>query len=104
MSYYYTGPLSIKFLSNWKKFADDDDTEPSVMIRNCLDILKRTVEEDDLSIHSDEINIAFVGKNKPFSALDNELISQAIDSNDYSMIRNYFKPSSLSLLSSSSLV
>ena len=100
---YYTGPLSIKFLSNWKKFADNDDTDPSVMIRNCLDILKRTVEEDDLSIHSDEINIAFVGKNKPFSALDNELVSQAIDNNDYSMIKTFFNPS-LSLLSSSSLI
>ena len=100
---YYTGPLSIKFLSNWKKFADDDETDPSVMIRNCLDILKRTVEEDDLSIHSDEINIAFVGKNKPFSALDNELVSQAIDNNDYSMIKSFFNPS-LSLLSSSSVI
>lgn len=100
---YYTGPLSIKFLSNWKKFADDDETDPSVMIRNCLDILKRTVEEDDLSIHSDEINIAFVGKNKPFSALDNELVSQAIDNNDYSMIKTFFNPS-LSLLSSSSVI
>ena len=100
---YYTGPLSIKFLSNWKKFADDDETDPSVMIRNCLDILKRTVEEDDLSIHSDEINIAFVGKNKPFSALDNEFVSQAIDNNDYSMMKTFFNPS-LSLLSSSSVI
>lgn len=100
---YYTGPLSIKFLSNWKKFADDDETDPSVMIRNCLDILKRTVEEDDLSIHSDEINIAFVGKNKPFSALESELVSQAIDNNDYSTIRTFFNPS-LSLLSSSSVI
>ena len=100
---YYTGPLSIKFLSNWKKFADDDETDPSVMIRNCLDILKRTVEEDDLSIHSDEINIAFVGKNKPFSALESELVSQAIDNNDYSMIKTFFNPS-LSLLGSSSLI
>ena len=68
------------------------------MIRNCLNNLKKCVEEDDLLIFPDEVNVAFVGKNKPFSTLHNELISEAISNDDYSMIRNFFNPSlSLSL-------
>ena len=68
------------------------------MISCCIKKLKNCLEKDDIVIQPDEISIAFVGKNLEFSLIDSDVLSSAVEKDDYSLVRNYFKPMTVSSL------
>lgn len=87
------GPFSEKILLSWDKSSKISDMEPFEMIRICLDNLKGCLEEEGGKMVPEEISIAFVGKNLPFSLLNEESVSGALNDGDYSKIRSHFKHS-----------
>jgi hypothetical protein len=50
------------------------------------------VEEDEVELLPEEVSIAYVGKNVPFSLFDKNIISD-IMKEDYSRVRKVFSPS-----------
>ena len=64
--------------------------EPSDMIEKCILYLKKCLEEDEIILLAEEIQIAIVSKNIPFSFLDDDVIYSAVEKNDYSVVTKFF--------------
>ena len=60
------------------------------MIEKCILYLKKCLEEDEIILLAEEIQIAIVSKNIPFSFLDDDVIYSAVEKNDYSVVTKFF--------------